>query len=297
VFQLPVVVAQELGYFRREGLDVEVLDMASGARAMQALLSGSAEIISPLFDQLVAMAAENREARSFLLIERCPVQVLAVSPVTLKPIRRISELKGATIGVTSPGSPAHLQLNYMVNRAGVDPRAISVVGLGSNAARTAALESGKVDAAVLGDPGATLLERRHPNLVLLADTRTPEGTRAAFGSDVYPGGVLIATERWLRVNPDTARRLTAAVLKSMRWIRETSAQEIVSRIPRQYRIDDDRIYSEAIQHLVPALSNDGMMPAGAPELVKTVLSTFDEKIRAANVDAARTFTNEFISGG
>jgi NitT/TauT family transport system substrate-binding protein len=296
MFQVPVLAAQELGYFREQGIRVELEEMASGARSMQALLSGSADVISPQFDQLLLMAAEDRGVRSFLMMQRCPVQVVAVSPVLRKPVRHVPDLKGATIGVTSPGSPHHLQLNYILKRGGVDPHEVSVIGLGSNAARVAALESGKVDAAVLGDPGATLLKRRYPHLVLLADTRTPEGTRQAFGADTYPGGVLIAREQWLWDNADQARGLATGVLKAMRWIRDTPAHEVTSRIPRQYRIEDDGIYTEAVQRLVPALSHDGIMPAHLPELVKRVLSTFDEKVRSANIDAGRTFTNEFVSG-
>lgn len=82
----------------------------------------------------------------------------------------------------------------------------------------------------------------------------------------------------------------------MKWIRETPAAEVTRRIPRQYRIADDNAYAESVRRLVPALSTDGIMPAQSPELVKNVLSAFDAKIRTANVDASRTFTNEFITG-
>ena len=263
---------------------------------MQSLLSGSADVISTTFDQLVLIAAENRQVRSFLLMQRCPMLALVISPVFAKPVHSIGDLKGATIGVTSPGSAIHLQLNYILTRGGVGLQDVSVVGLGSNAARVAALEAGTVNAAMLGDPGATMLQRRHPNVLFLVDTRTPEGTRRAFGSDAYPGAVLIASERWLQAKGVRARAVTAAVLSAMRWIRDTPAIDVANRIPRQYRIEDSSIYAESVHRLVPALSIDGIMPAHLPEQVKTVLSTFDEKVRSANVDASQTFTNEFVNG-
>jgi NitT/TauT family transport system substrate-binding protein len=82
----------------------------------------------------------------------------------------------------------------------------------------------------------------------------------------------------------------------MKWIRTTPADEVANRIPRQYRIEDDRIYAESVERLVPALSIDGIMPTQLPEEVKNVLSTFDAKVRSANVDTSRTFTNEFVAG-
>jgi NitT/TauT family transport system substrate-binding protein len=155
--QLPVIAAEEMKYFRQQGVDVQVESLPSSARAMQALLGGSADVVSTLFDQLILMAAANRGVRSFLLMQRCPMLAVVVSPVTRKPITRMLDLKGRTIGVTSPGSGTHLQLNYMLSRSGVKASEVSIVGLGQNAARVAALEAGKVDAAILGDPGATLL--------------------------------------------------------------------------------------------------------------------------------------------
>jgi NitT/TauT family transport system substrate-binding protein len=146
--QLPVIAAAQLGYFRRQGIDIQLDPVPSSARAMQALLSGTADVISTTFDQLVLMAAENRRVRSFLLMQRCPMLAIVVSPVVQKPLHTIADLKGATIGVTSPGSAIHLQLNYILTRGGVDPQQVSVVGLRSNAARVAALQSGKVTAAV-----------------------------------------------------------------------------------------------------------------------------------------------------
>ena len=223
MLQLPVITAEQMGYFRRQGIDTQLDALPSGARGMLALLGGSTDVMATIFDQVLLMAAENRGIRSFLLMERCPMLAVVVSPVVRKTIKRMADLKGCMIGVTSPGSSTHLLLNYMLTRSGVDPQEVSAVGLGSNAARVATLESGKLDAAVLGDPGVTLLERRYPNLVLLADTRTPEGARQAFGSDAYPGAVLFAREQWLHENRDRALRLTTAVLGAMKWIRETPA--------------------------------------------------------------------------
>jgi NitT/TauT family transport system substrate-binding protein len=157
---LPLVVAESLGYFGEQGLNVSIDAVAGATRSMQAVLGKSADVAVSLFDQLILMAAENRGVQSFLLLLRCPLQVLAVSPAVRKPIRSIADLKGATIGVTTPGSPIHLQLNYLLDRHGINPAEVSVVGLGSNAAHAAAITSGKVDAAILGEPGATILQRR-----------------------------------------------------------------------------------------------------------------------------------------
>lgn len=82
----------------------------------------------------------------------------------------------------------------------------------------------------------------------------------------------------------------------MKWLRTTPSDQVAQRIPSEYRMADNDIYMASIRRMVPALSLDGIMSARLPEQVKTVLSTFDANVRAANIDVSRTFTNEFIAG-
>jgi len=206
----------------------------------------------------------------------------------------MADLKGAIIGITSPGSTLHMQVSYMLKHAGVEAKEVTIVGLGSNSARVAALEAGKVDAAILPDPGATLLQRRYPNLAVLADTRTREGTREALGFEAYPGGALIASEKWLGENSDEARSTAAAALKAMRWIADTPAAQVTLRIPPQYRMADDNIYSECIQRFVPSMSSDGAMSPDLPRRVMDVLTNFDQKVAAANINPEQAYTNEYL---
>jgi NitT/TauT family transport system substrate-binding protein len=294
-YAIPLIVAEALGFFRRQGLAVEFEETVSGSRAMQALLGGSVDVTFSLFDQLIVIASERRNLLSFFVAERCPVQVLAVSPRLSNSVRTISDLRGGIIGVTSPGSSMHMQLNYLLHRHSLAPTDVSVVAVGTNAARVAALTTGKVTAAVLGDPGASILQNRFPNLVVLADTRTPQGTQAAFGTDVYPGGVLATSRAWLGQNAEAARAMTSALVKSMQWLKQASAADVMPRIPAQYRIEDAEIYEACVRRLLPALCEDGRMPAGAAESVKRVLVASDEKLRSANVDVSKTFTNDFIT--
>src|SRR5882672_5689206 len=99
---LPTTLARELGFYREEGLDVELQDHAGGSKALQAMVGGSADVVSGFYDHTIQMAAEGREFVAFVNILRYPGLVLVTSPKTS--VTKIEDLKGKVAGVTTPGS-------------------------------------------------------------------------------------------------------------------------------------------------------------------------------------------------
>src|SRR5439155_8104973 len=79
---LPATLARELGFYRDEGLDVELQDHAGGAKALQAMIGGSADVVSGFYDHTIQMAAEARPLVAFVRMLRFPGLVLASSPQT-----------------------------------------------------------------------------------------------------------------------------------------------------------------------------------------------------------------------
>ena len=158
----------------------------------------------------------------------------------------------------------------------------------------AALEHGKVDAAVLLAGGVTAFEERHPSNTFIVDLRTVAGARQVFGSETFPSLGFLAGDRWLRDNRDTAQRLVRAVKKGMRWVRDRPAEEVRRMIPEAARMSE-KADLQAIQRMQGGISTDGLMPAGATDLVERFVALSNPKVRAAHIDTARIYTNEFAS--
>ncbi|MDQ2987955.1 MAG: ABC transporter substrate-binding protein, partial [Pseudomonadota bacterium] len=57
LFYLPVTIAERLGYFKDEGLQVEFIDLGSGGKALQALVGGSADVTSGSYEHTIQMQA------------------------------------------------------------------------------------------------------------------------------------------------------------------------------------------------------------------------------------------------
>ena len=59
LYYLPLTIAEQLGYFKDEGLQVEISDFAGGAKALQALVGGSADVVSGAYEHTINMQAKN----------------------------------------------------------------------------------------------------------------------------------------------------------------------------------------------------------------------------------------------
>ena len=289
---LPLRVAETLGYYQAEGLAVDMAEVAGGAKAIEALLGGSVDVAAGSMSDAVQLAAEGREIRGFLVLYDRPSLALAVGSAG-GDVRTIRDLRGRTVGVSAPGSASHQFLNFLLVSNGLTPDDVSTVSVGMSASSLAALDHGKVDAAVLIASAITQYEDRHPRATLLADTRTPAGARSAFGSEVFPGVSLLTDDRWLRDNTDTARRLVRAVKNGMRWVREHPAEQVRTMIPEPARMANADLDVRAIRAIQDGISADGLMSPGSAELIEKFLALSNPKVRTTPIDLAHLYTNEF----
>ena len=150
-----------------------------------------------------------------------------------------------------------------------------------SAGAVAAMESGKVDAAVMAEPAISQLRARKGELKILADTRTAAGVRSVYGVDSYPAAVLYSKREWVEKNPETARRLARAVRRTLEWIQSHQGEEIAAKMPEWMRGQGAVIESSKGMY-----SPDGVM---APDAAAAAL-----QVMGGSGDAGRFYTNEFV---
>ncbi len=122
----------------------------------------------------------------------------------------------------------------MLNKNGVDPNSVAVIGVGLGAQAVAAMEQGTVDAAILLDPSVTVLQGKSKDLKILSDTRTQKDTQSVFGGD-YPGGALYAKADWIEKHPKETQGLTTAIVNTLAWIHSHTPEEVMAKMPREPR--------------------------------------------------------------
>ncbi|HUQ93339.1 MAG TPA: ABC transporter substrate-binding protein [Bryobacteraceae bacterium] len=285
-----VPLTRALGHFAAMGLDAEISEVASSSKAMEALLGGSVEAVSGGYDHAIRLAAEGRRIRSFAVLSvRSPLALVA-SPKSSR-IRSIRDLKGATVGVSAFGSSGNFFVNLLLAKYGLTARDVHVVATGGGHAVTVSwADQGRVDAIVTLPASLSILRQRHPNLVVLANGTTPEGSRAIFGVDAYPAICLMAQAAWLEQNPGTAKQLSAAVLRTLRWIGEHSPEEFQAKLRGSAGQLEEL---DGLRATIATRSLDGGMPPGGPEAVREAVAVSAPAVRS--VDLKATFTDEYLA--
>jgi NitT/TauT family transport system substrate-binding protein len=291
---LPVHLAHALGYDHEEGLDFALSEVGGMSKGVEALMGGSVDVTAGAMAQTIQAASEGAAMRCFMNLYTRPVLALAVAPGMTKTIRDVRDLKQHSVGVSAPGSATHQFLNALLVARGLSPDDVSAVPVGTAATSIAALEHGKVDAAVLVGSAIPMVQQRNAAIVFLADTRTPEGARMVFGTETFPNTSLVARDRWLNQGGDAPRRFVRAVKKGMDWMRRQPAEQVRTMMPEGLRMPDAAADVSAIQDAQRLLSADGAIPAGAPELVLKYVALSSAKVRESRIDVSQLYTNEFI---
>jgi len=292
IFYLPLTVAERLDYFRDEGLDVEISDLAGGSRALQSLMGGSADVVAGAFDHTIQMLSKQQSVVAVVQLGRYPGYVLGIAGPKMQTYGGPPDLKGMKIGVSAPGSGTHFMvLQYMIEN-GLKADDASFIGIGVSTTAVAAVKNGSVDAIVNVDPTMSMLQSLGL-IKVVADTRTPEGTQAVYGGP-YPAAVLYAKVDYISKNPAVMQKLVNAFVRTLKWIEAHSPEEIAAVLPPEYALGDKDLYVKSIAASKPMFSTDGRIPRAGAEVALRVLKQFDPQIRGAAVDVGKAFDNSFV---
>lgn len=292
LYYLPLTIAETQGFFKDEGLDFTIVDFAGGSRALQAVIGGSADVVSGAYEHTINMQAKGQFLREFALQGRVPQIVLGVNPKTMPNYKTIADLKGKKVGVTAPGSSTNVMLNFVLARAGLKPTDVSVIGVGAGNGAVAAMRAGQIDAISNLDPVITLL-KRSGDLEIVSDTRNVAESDKVFGGPM-PAGCMYAPQAYIDKHPQTIQAIANAIVRANRWIQKAGASDIVKAVPESYLLGDRAVYIDAFLASKGALSPDGMLPEAGPATALRALQSIDPALKDAKIDLAATTTNDFV---
>ncbi|MGE0718932.1 MAG: ABC transporter substrate-binding protein [Alphaproteobacteria bacterium] len=291
LYYLALTIAEKRGYFKDEGLDMEINDFAGGSRSLQALVGGSADVVAGAYEHTIRMQARGQEVQSFALIGRGMQIAIGLVKAKADQVKSAKDVKGMKFGVSAPGSSTHMLLTYWTAQAGLKATDTAAIGVGAGASVVAAVTQGEIDGVSQTDPAVTMLEQSGA-IKVVVDTRTMKGNMDVFGGPL-PAASLYSTAEFVKKNPNTVQAMANAIVRADKWLQTAKPEEVADTVPEAYLLGDRKLYMKAFENVRDVMSPDGLMPANGPETCLKFLTTSDPNIKGDTIDLKRTWTNEF----
>lgn len=293
LFHLPLVLADQLGFFKHDGLSIDWVECDSGLHAVNTALAGQADVVSGAFEHVIDLQARGLNYRGFVVQGRAPQISLGLSTRRAQGMKSLSELKSLKMGVTSLGSATHWVAQSWLRHAGVASDAFQFVELGASTANVMeSMRSGSIDAICYTDPVIHYLEQKG-EVRILADTRTLETSRRMFGGPMV-SACLFAKDEFLKKRPDTAYILAHGIFRALKWLKTAGPTDILKTIPSAYWMGDRALYLSALDKVRESYSIDGAFAMEALETTWRARANRVTTDRANWTTLSQSFTNDFV---
>lgn len=293
---LPAKLAEELGYYKEQGLDVHLANEPAGVNAETALVAGQVQGAVGFYDHNLDLQGKGKSTESVVQMLQVPGEVELCR----------TDLKGTIdspadwghgektrLGITQPGSSTDFLTRYLAEKNGVSPDDVSRVGVKAGNTFIAAMQHKSISCGMTTVPTVTQLldsKQAYP----IVDTRTLQGAKQALGG-AYPASCLYMSTEYVKSHQKTVQKLVNAYVKTMHWIHTHSAKQIADKMPKEYyKGSGKKAYVHALDSEKGIYTSDGMMPEGGPETVKRVLSEFDPNVKGHDIDLSKTYTTKFV---
>ncbi len=290
-YYLPLVVAEQLGFFEAEGIALEIVDFPSSVRAQQALASGNAEVVCGAFEHLINLHSKHQYVQSFVALGRAPQMAMGVSVKNMPNYKRLADLRGKKIGIAAPGTGTNIMANLLLQRAGLQQNDVSYIGVGTTTGAVSAIRSGQIDAICNLEPAMTQLELKG-DIKIIADSRTLRGTQAIFGGDM-PGACLFALPDYIQKNRLVVQALSNAIMRALKWLQTAGPRDLIRGLPEANLLGDRGLFLATYQNIRESISLDGITNDEAAKLSLKVMSNFDSAVKAERLDITKAYTNMF----
>ena len=290
LYHLPLTLADQLGFFRQAGLEVDFIAHDAGAHAMASLASGKADVAAAAYEHVFDVQYQNLRHQAFVLMGRSPQVSLGVA-TRLSKLNSLTELKGARVGVTSIGSSTHAMASQWLLMHGVLPEDVHFVEVGSSNGVQDALRAGSIDALCNPDPVMHALEMKN-DLVMVGEARSLQGTLQVMGGAV-PGACLMAREEFLQRQPELAQALSDGVVHALKWLKTAGPTDLFRYVPVAYWMNDRAAYLGAFEKLRESYAMDGLVQEDTVLNLWRAHARVSGRMQTSRTLLMRTFNNAF----
>jgi len=263
LFMAPVYIAEAAGFMAEEGIDLELIEVESGALGIAALVSGQAQFFDADPFQAVQLRRQGKQILFVYNLTRRVTLDLVMHPDVARqrnvsrqtPLaQRLAALRGLRLGITRPGAATDVYMRYYLKRAGLDPdRDAQLLTIGGGASLLAALRTRQIDAFHLSAPTPYVAERDGFGVVII---KASAGDVPELDNFLYTG--VAVHNLYANRHAAVVRRWVRAVTKANQLMRRDQAAA-VQHLRKHFPRTDPAVLALALREMLPALSEDGSM--------------------------------------
>jgi sulfonate transport system substrate-binding protein len=292
---LPFMLAQRLGYYKQQGMNVTLRDEGAGAGvdATTNMVAGKVDGVGGFYDHTIAMRGLGQSMESVVSMLTTPGEVELCRNEVKDQVHSPADWKGRNLGITDLGSSTDFLTQYLAQNNGVDPASIHRIGVQSGATLIGAMQHGNVDCAMTTEPTVSTLLATGDAYILL-DMRTVAGTVQQLGGE-YPATSLYMTTDYVTKHPDIVQKLVNAYVETLRWIQSHTGADVANEMPADYYAGSGKdAYANAFDNEKGIYNPTGIMPPNGPGTDLKVLQAFNPDVRGKSIDLAKTYTDKFV---
>ena len=290
---LPFMLADRLGYYKAENLDISLTDEPAGVDATTNMLAGKVDGVGGFYDHTIALQGLGQNAESVVSMLVSPGEVELCRNDLQAQIKSPADWKGRNLGITDTGSSTDFLTQFLTQKNGVDPTTTHRIGVQAGATLIGAMTHKNVDCAMTTEPTVSQLLANKQAYILL-DMRTAAGTAQALGGQ-YPATSLYMSTAYVQKNPQTVQKLVNAYVKTLKWIQAHTAAQITDMMPPDYYAGVGKAaYIKALDGEKGIYNPTGIMPPTGPPTNLRVLSTFNPDVKGKSIDISKTYTDQFV---
>lgn len=290
---LPNELTQQLGFFTQEGLNVTLIDEASGQSSEQEVLAGQVDAGSGSYNHTIELQAAGKQMETVVQLGIAPGEAEMVSSKVANQVHSPVDLKGRNLGVTELGSGTQTLTQILLHKVGVSSPQVHFIPVGAGDTFIAAMQQGRIDAGMTTEPTISRLISSGVGKVLV-DLRDPVKTQTALGGP-YPFISLFMQNGYVSSHKAVVQKLVNAYVKTLKWIHTHTAAEITDKMPADYYAGNKAAYTAALQNQLVMFSPDGAMPSGGPQFVLTTEQQTNTTVQGKQIDLNATYTNDFVN--
>jgi NitT/TauT family transport system substrate-binding protein len=288
---LPYQLAQDLGYYKKYGVNVQLSTEANGGvGAEDAMASGQVDMAGAWYVHTIDFQQHGKQVVDVVQLSGAPGEREMCANGSN--VKTPADWKGKNVGVTDLGSGTDDLTLYLATRSHLSSKDFTRVGVGAGTTFIAAMQHGQIVCGMTSQPTVTAIEKQNIGYSAI-DLATGPGVKKWLGGNLPTAGVL-ALQSYVDSNKATVQKVVDALVATMHWINTHTAAQIAAQMPPDFVSNGLTTKADYISALAKDKGQflpDGIMPKSGPATVYNV-----EKLAGkitGTVNLKTTYTNAF----